>query len=78
MSSCNSGTSREDPPIYDLAEALRGLPAPGLAARRHLMESRETMRVLPTLQLFRLLLILHKAATSALLVFTAPLHTATL
>lgn len=42
------------------------------------MESRETMRVLPTLQLFRLLLILYKAATSALLVFTAPLHAATL
>ena len=46
--------SARKPRSYASAEALCGLPAPGLAMRRHSMESRETVRALPTLQLFRL------------------------
>lgn len=46
--------SARKPRFYASAEALCGLPAPGLAMRQHPMESRETVRALPTLQLFRL------------------------
>ena len=46
--------STRKPHFYASAEALRGLPAPDLTMRRHPMESRETVRALPTLQLFRL------------------------
>lgn len=46
--------SARKPHFSASAKILRSLPAPGLATRRHLMESRETVRALPTLQLFRL------------------------
>lgn len=49
-----SARKSRKPRFYASAEALCGLPAPGLAMKRRPMESRETMRALPTLQLFRL------------------------